>query len=428
MPGSDDAELVALRVGEHHVALLGPLPDVDVPAPQLEGTRHRALLVLGGGAGQVGMHLVRDDFGSAVGGEADQEPGVVGRQQRDPAAGVVGGLPAEQPAPEAREPGRRVVRTTVSATREHVMGVRFGAGRGPRNGVSGLASVHDEPAVPAATVAVPVADRPDPPARAGPLPGARPGRPDRAAARRGRSRSDRCAGHPSPTAATRAGRWAPGWPGRCPATSLVLGLPRGGAVVAAGVAAALGAPLDVLLVRKLGLPGQPELAMGAVAAIGDAVETVRSDGRCSRPPVSTTPPSPRCATASWPNCAAGRPPTAATARRWTCRPHRRPRRRRPGDRGDRARRAAGAGRTAARAHRRGGAGGRRPRASRSSAPSPTRWCACSPPASLRAVGGAYDRIRPDHRRRGPPAAAGRRDRTVTHPSPRGCCRLRHTPA
>ncbi len=58
---------------------------------------------------------------------------------------------------------------------------------------------------------------------------------------------------------------------------VVLGLPRGGAVVAAEVAAALGAPLDVLLVRKLGLPRQPELAMGAVAAIGDAVETVRSE-------------------------------------------------------------------------------------------------------------------------------------------------------
>jgi putative phosphoribosyl transferase len=57
---------------------------------------------------------------------------------------------------------------------------------------------------------------------------------------------------------------------------LVLGLPRGGAVVAAEVAAVLGAPLDVLLVRKLGLPAQPELAMGAVAALGDAVETVRT--------------------------------------------------------------------------------------------------------------------------------------------------------
>jgi predicted phosphoribosyltransferase len=57
---------------------------------------------------------------------------------------------------------------------------------------------------------------------------------------------------------------------------VVLGLPRGGVVVAAEVAAALGAPLDVVLVRKLGLPEQPELAMGAIAAVGDAVETVRT--------------------------------------------------------------------------------------------------------------------------------------------------------
>jgi predicted phosphoribosyltransferase len=56
---------------------------------------------------------------------------------------------------------------------------------------------------------------------------------------------------------------------------VVLGLPRGGVVVAAEVAATLTAPLDVLVVRKLGLPWQPELAMGAIAAVGDAVETVR---------------------------------------------------------------------------------------------------------------------------------------------------------
>lgn len=49
---------------------------------------------------------------------------------------------------------------------------------------------------------------------------------------------------------------------------LVLGLPRGGVPVAAEVAAALGAPLDVFLVRKLGVPGFAELAMGAVAAGG----------------------------------------------------------------------------------------------------------------------------------------------------------------
>jgi len=48
----------------------------------------------------------------------------------------------------------------------------------------------------------------------------------------------------------------------------VLGLPRGGVPVAAKVAAALGAPLDVLLVRKLGVPGHAELAMGAIAPGG----------------------------------------------------------------------------------------------------------------------------------------------------------------
>src|SRR5688500_430061 len=46
---------------------------------------------------------------------------------------------------------------------------------------------------------------------------------------------------------------------------LVLGLPRGGIPVAFKVAQALRAPLDVFLVRKLGLPGHEELAMGAIA-------------------------------------------------------------------------------------------------------------------------------------------------------------------
>ena len=45
---------------------------------------------------------------------------------------------------------------------------------------------------------------------------------------------------------------------------IVLGLPRGGVVVAAEIANALPAPLDVLVVRKLGAPAQPELAIGAV--------------------------------------------------------------------------------------------------------------------------------------------------------------------
>jgi putative phosphoribosyl transferase len=49
---------------------------------------------------------------------------------------------------------------------------------------------------------------------------------------------------------------------------VVLGVPRGGVVVAFEVAAALGAPLDVFLSRKLGVPGQTELAFGAVSASG----------------------------------------------------------------------------------------------------------------------------------------------------------------
>ena len=49
---------------------------------------------------------------------------------------------------------------------------------------------------------------------------------------------------------------------------VVLALPRGGVPVGAQVAQALGAPLDVFVVRKLGLPGHEELAMGAIATGG----------------------------------------------------------------------------------------------------------------------------------------------------------------
>jgi putative phosphoribosyl transferase len=49
---------------------------------------------------------------------------------------------------------------------------------------------------------------------------------------------------------------------------MVLALPRGGVPVAYEVARELGAPLDVFIVRKLGLPGHPELAMGAIASGG----------------------------------------------------------------------------------------------------------------------------------------------------------------
>ncbi|WP_329092806.1 MULTISPECIES: phosphoribosyltransferase [unclassified Streptosporangium] len=76
---------------------------------------------------------------------------------------------------------------------------------------------------------------------------------------------------------------------------VVLGLPRGGVPVAYEIATALGAPLDVFLVRKLGTPGREELAMGAISSggvtvlnegvvggLGIAPETVRRVARRER--------------------------------------------------------------------------------------------------------------------------------------------------
>lgn len=58
--------------------------------------------------------------------------------------------------------------------------------------------------------------------------------------------------------------------------ALVLGLARGGVPVAAQVGEALGGQLDVLVVRKVGLPWHRELAMGAVASLGGQVVTVQN--------------------------------------------------------------------------------------------------------------------------------------------------------
>jgi putative phosphoribosyl transferase len=57
-------------------------------------------------------------------------------------------------------------------------------------------------------------------------------------------------------------------PGPSGGRPVVFGIPRGGVAVAAGVARALGAPLDVLMVRKIGHPAAPELGLGAIAEDG----------------------------------------------------------------------------------------------------------------------------------------------------------------
>ena len=75
---------------------------------------------------------------------------------------------------------------------------------------------------------------------------------------------------PVPSAGAGAGPAAPR-PGAATPQPVVLGLPRGGVPVAAEVARVLGAPLDVLVVRKVGVPWQPEVAMGAVGEEGATV-------------------------------------------------------------------------------------------------------------------------------------------------------------
>lgn len=73
-------------------------------------------------------------------------------------------------------------------------------------------------------------------------------------------------------------------------TPLVLGLPRGGVPVAAEVARALAADLDVVVVRKIGLPWQPELAMGAISEGGVRVlnDDVIIQSRVTREAIAST--------------------------------------------------------------------------------------------------------------------------------------------
>ena len=80
---------------------------------------------------------------------------------------------------------------------------------------------------------------------------------------------------------------------------VVLGLPRGGVPVAFEVAKALQAPLDVLVVRKLGVPFQPELAFGAIGE--DGVRVLNDSVSCARP-TSTATTWTRSNASSGPNC------------------------------------------------------------------------------------------------------------------------------
>ena len=184
---------------------------------------------------------------------------------------------------------------------------------------------------------------------------------------------------------------------------VVVGLPRGGVVVAAAVAARLGLPLDVVVVRKVGAPQQPELGIGAVAEGG--VEVVaRATGtrlRCRRRALRPARrrragPCRRAGGALPGRPAAGR---AGRPRRDRGRRRVRHRRHRPGRARGRPARTAGAG-GARRARR----SGRRRR--RSSAPPPMRSSPCSPPPpSGRSASSTTASTRPPTPRSSPSSAS-----------------------
>jgi len=71
--------------------------------------------------------------------------------------------------------------------------------------------------------------------------------------------------------------------------AIVLALPRGGVPVAAEIAAALAAPLDVVVVRKLGAPGQEELALGAVATVATPALAPGDHGSTRSAPAAVDP-------------------------------------------------------------------------------------------------------------------------------------------
>ncbi len=95
---------------------------------------------------------------------------------------------------------------------------------------------------------------------------------------------------------------------------LVLALPRGGVPVASEVARALGAPLDVFVVRKLGVPGHEELAWAPSPRAASVCSTTTWCRRCASPARSSRP-SPPGSSANWSDASG---PIAATARRPRC--------------------------------------------------------------------------------------------------------------
>ena len=94
----DHAEGVALRIGEHDVAFVWQLPDIEMVRPELESRRDRLLLTGGSGAGEVEMDAVRPDLVGLARGEQQTNLSCRSRQQDSPVVGD--GDSPEHPLPE----------------------------------------------------------------------------------------------------------------------------------------------------------------------------------------------------------------------------------------------------------------------------------------------------------------------------------------
>ena len=97
----DHAELVALGVAQDDVPLLGALPDVEMAGTEPQRRRHRLLLVVGAGAGEVEVNAVRSRLLRLARDEPEAELRVVTGQERT--TGVLDDFPAEDPRPELRQ-------------------------------------------------------------------------------------------------------------------------------------------------------------------------------------------------------------------------------------------------------------------------------------------------------------------------------------
>src|SRR5260370_18978271 len=102
-----DAELVALRVGQHGPGLRAGLPDVDPARPQREEALDLLVAVFGGG-GEVEVHAVLDELFVGDGHEAHADRGVLVGPDDDLALSRGEHLPAQGPRPEPGQPGQVV--------------------------------------------------------------------------------------------------------------------------------------------------------------------------------------------------------------------------------------------------------------------------------------------------------------------------------